>query len=413
MRVPYKKHEGFDPLGDCGKGKCPICARNFARYTLKNTVKSENFSSDSNSVFVGHYNYPNVNVGVLAPPELKEDSWLYDAPRYWAQNNYEIPKIVNFRSSLLNNKYASNVLNARKNEKLILLGQELAMASKPAALEVNLKEKPRFRLQTNDHSLPMGPSTDLKKIMLTENPKIPRKIDYVVSDSDLKTTEGIKILYKKDVDENTLTKLFSIGNLGLKKDRRLVPTRWSTTAVHDIVTKNLLNNIKNSPLFDYKAYFGSYLGNYYLLLFFPEIWSYELFETYVSSNTTMESNLKYMTDFEPYEGRKTYAQNCAGGWYSVRMAIAEHLDRVKRQGSCLAIRLITDEYAMPLGVWVTTEATRKALNNKSIGFSSMELMLKYAKIFIKKKFNFDLEIILKNSILLRNMKQQSKLTQFL
>jgi hypothetical protein len=220
-------------------------------------------------------------------------------------------------------------------------------------------------------------------------------------------------LYKKDVDENTLTKLFSIGNLGLKKDRRLVPTRWSTTAVHDIVTKNLLNNIKNSPLFDYKAYFGSYLGNYYLLLFFPEIWSYELFETYVSSNTTMESNLKYMTDFEPYEGRKTYAQNCAGGWYSVRMAIAEHLDRVKRQGSCLAIRLITDEYAMPLGVWVTTEATRKALNNKSIGFSSMELMLKYAKIFIKKKFNFDLEIILKNSILLRNMKQQSKLTQFL
>jgi hypothetical protein len=95
------------------------------------------------------------------------------------------------------------------------------------------------------------------------------------------------------------------------------------------------------------------------------------------------------------------------------MAIVEHLHKMKKQGSCLAVRIITGEYAVPLGVWVTTETTRKALNNKPIEFSNMKLMLKYAKLLMKKKFGFDLDNILKNSILLGNMRQQSKLTQFL
>ena len=109
MKVPYKKHKGFDPLGDCGKGKCPICARNNAVFALKNTVKSENFMSDSNSVFVGRFNYPNISVGVLAPPELKQDSWLHDAPQYWAQQDFQIPQIVDLRSSLLNNRFTPNL----------------------------------------------------------------------------------------------------------------------------------------------------------------------------------------------------------------------------------------------------------------------------------------------------------------
>ena len=65
-----------------------------------------------------------------------------------------------------------------------------------------------------------------------------------------------------------------------------------------------------------------------------------------------DKNIQFTTDYEPYTGRKSYAENCAGGWYSVRMAITEHLHQIKKQSSCLAIRVITGEYAMPLGVWV-------------------------------------------------------------
>jgi hypothetical protein len=46
-------------------------------------------------------------------------------------------------------------------------------------------------------------------------------------------------------------------------------------------------------------------------------------------------------------------------------------------------------------------------------FASKELMLEYARKLAKKKFNLELEGILKESTLLRDMKQQSKLIRFL
>ena len=86
---------------------------------------------------------------------------------------------------------------------------------------------------------------------------------------------------------------------------------------------------------------------------------------------------------------------------------------MKKQGSVLALRFITGDYTLPLGVWITREAARKAMQSKPIEFSSKELMLEYAKKLAKKKFGFDLDGILKNSVLLRDMKQQSKLVKFL
>ena len=197
-----------------------------------------------------------------------------------------------------------------------------------------------------------------------------------------------------------------MGTLGLKKDRKLVPTRWSLTATHDIIGKHLINQIKDYNTIDYTAFFGGYLGNYYLILCFPEVWSYELFEMYVKSPN-------YTTDYESYSGRKNYAEATAGGYYTVRMGVLEKLRELKRQGTVLALRFITDEYTMPLGVWVTLEATRKAMNSKPMQFSSKELMLEYAKKVALKKFNFNLHKILEKSILLKSINQQSKLIKFL
>ena len=92
MQIPFRQHKGYDPLGDCGKGRCPICARNNAIFKVKNTIQKEEFTSDAVAPFVGRFGYPNINVGILAPPEQREDAWLYDAPKYWSAENYEIPK---------------------------------------------------------------------------------------------------------------------------------------------------------------------------------------------------------------------------------------------------------------------------------------------------------------------------------
>ncbi len=411
MQIPFKQHKGYDPLGDCGKGRCPICARNNAIFRVKNTLEKEEFTSDAVAPFVGRFGYPNVNVGILAPPEQREDAWLFDAPKYWSAENYEIPRIVDFRSSLLNSRYNINI---KKRVKLLELSQDIAMSSKPVDVEIQLQEKPKFKLNLDSYMAPTGPNARLKKASITENPKIHTKVYKVFEDTDLKAGSAINYLYENKFDENFLSKLLSVGTLGLKVNRKLTPTRWSITATDDIIGKNLINEIKDfSEINSSYSFFGNYLGNYYLILMFPEIWSYELFETYVPPNCNFSKPLRYGIDYENYDGRKHYADNTVGGYYTVRLAILEKLREMKRQASVLALRFITDEYTMPLGVWVTREATRKAMSSNPIEFSSKELMLEYARKLIKRRFSYNVDYLLNVSKVLKNIKQQTKLERFI
>lgn len=411
MRVPCIKCKGRNPA-NCGRTFCPIIAKSEAMFKVKDKLNKEDFYGASPAPFVGRFGYPEINVGILSPPEQKDDAWLHDAPLHWSREEFNIPQIIDLRSALINSRFKANV--KEKSDRLLGITQEVGMASKPVDIEVNLKKKPFFRLNTDAYMAPTGPNADLKKIQVTSNPKIHTKVDKVVSDTGLKSVDGLNYLYNKGFDENFLSKLLSVGTLGYEDRRKLVPTRFSITAVDDLIGKQLISNIKNYPVSNYLAYFGGYLGNYFLILFFPEIWSYELFETYMpQASWNINNKMEYTTDYENYYGRKNYAESCIGGYYSNRLGIAEKLTKSKRQASVLALRFITGEYAVPLGVWCVREATRKALKNKPIEFASKELMLNYAKILIKRKFNFDLDKILKNSILLKNMRQQTKLARFL
>lgn len=397
--------------GFCGRAFCPILAKSNALFKVKDKLTKEDFLGSSPTPFVGHYGYPYLNVGILSIPEVKENAWEYDAPRYWADHDYQIPEIVDFRSALINSRFKAH---AQDRNRLLEISQEVGMAEKPVAIEVNLEEKPKFRLNTDAHLLPMGPNAKLKKAEITSNPKIPRKVDKVVCDNDLKANDALIYLYENEFDENFLTRLLSIGTLGLRRNRKLVPTRWCITGVDDNIGKHLIEEVKQFPEVGYYAYFGSYLGNYYLILFFAEKWSYELFETYLpKASWNIGEEISFMTDYENYFGRKTYAENTSGGYYAARLPILEKLKQLKRQGTVLALRFITGEYAVPLGVWVVREATRKALKNKPIEFSDKELMLRYAKALVKKKFGYDLDNILKHSIISNNLKNQTKLSPFL
>jgi DNA repair protein NreA len=283
------------------------------------------------------------------------------------------------------------------------------MASKPVDVEIFLQDKPKFRMNFGEYTAPTGPNAKLKKAEITSNPKIDNKVEKIVDDSDLKANQGIVYLYNQGFDENFLSRMLSIGNVGLKKDRKLVPTRWSITAVDDALGKDLIKKIHDNSLLDYRMYFGGFLGNYYCLLFFPEVWSYELFEM----EAKQQKDIQAMTDNESYNGRKEYAFNTAGGYYTVRLAILEKLNEMKRQGSCLALRFITDEYKLPLGVWVTREAARKTLNEKAMTFSSKELMLSYVQGLVLKKFGMNIGQVYRKSKLLNEIKSQKKLSIYI
>ena len=210
-----------------------------------------------------------------------------------------------------------------------------------------------------------------------------------------------------------MSKILSVGVLGLKKNKKLVPTRWSITATDDTLGKKLLEQIRDYKWIEnYELFFGEFMGNCYLILFFPNVWSYELFELYLpGSSWNPSQEVKASTDYESYSGRKTYASNTAGGYYATRLPILEYLNKIKRQASVLVIRIETPSYWTALGVWVVRESVRKALKRK-MKFDSREELVENAKKIGKIKYGFDNSDILRRSRLLEQIKFQTNLRKW-
>lgn len=399
--------------GYCGRSLCPRIANLHSQTKAKELHSKKDFFGEAPSPFVGRFGYPNINLGILTPPQEVDNAWEYDAPKHWASNSFQIPEIVDLRSALLNSRFKTKVDSVRDSVKMVDITQEVGLASKPVELEMNIKDKPRFRLQADSVAPPTGPNADMIKAQVTSNSKITRHVDKVHSDTDLKATGGIKYLYEKGYDENFLSKMLSVGTMGLKNNRKLVPTRWSITATDDTIGKQLMNDIRfNSTINDYEVYIGDYLGNYYIILLFPGCWGYELFETFVPTKNDQMIIPEFTTDHENHLGRKGYATNCAGGYYTTKLAVLEHFKNTKRIGTAIAIRVITGDYAMPLGVWVTREASRNSMNSKPMRFASKELMIKYVNELLKKKFSLLSQKIIDSSVLIKDMKQQRRLFEF-
>ncbi len=344
-----------------------------------------------------------MNLGLLSPGISGEDVWMYDAPSYWAGQNLGISGIVDFRASLVNSR---SKVEVKGSSRIVDIAREVALSSRPVDLDISLSRAPSMALSFSSFNAPVGPSVELKKVEIASTPKIHPKVEKVYYDADFKAAGAIDYLFKSGFDTNFLSKVLSMGTLGLKTNRRLVPTRFAITATDDIIGKSMISEIKEFDSVDeFILYQGNYLGNYYFVMLFPDVWGYELFEAYAKGND-------FCTDYEPYSGRTAYASNCVGGYYAARLPVLEQLKSLRRQASVLVIRIITGEYVLPLGVWVVREASRKAVSSNPINFSSKELMLRYVEAIIKKRFGYDASAIIKSSRLLASQKQ-SKLLHYL
>ncbi|MFH1585585.1 MAG: hypothetical protein ABIB79_02370 [archaeon] len=366
------------------------------------------------SVFIGSkLRYPKMNVGILSPLEGDKDAWIYDDAKYWAENDLGISDVLRLREGLLNSRFLSQATDARLNKKFLEISREIAVASKPVDIEIQLKKRVSVGRKPDKVLTGHGMRAPLKKARITSNVKIHRKVDKVIND-DLKAVQGIEYLYKNHFDEYTLTNILSIGALGLKKNKRLVPTRWSITATDDTLGKHLLNSVRDYKwIEDYELFFGEFMGNQYLIMLFPNVWTYELFELYFPGSSWNPSNeLKACTDYENYFGRKTYASQCAGGYYATRLPLLEYLNKIKRQASVLVIRLETPTYWASLGVWVVRESVRKALSNREMKFDSREDLINSVKQVGKIKYNFDCQQILDKSKLLKQAETQRSLGEW-
>jgi hypothetical protein len=382
---------------------CPVSYSLQKKEEIKASFKQDYFGQAPN-VFIGRHGYPRIRVGILGTERYDK----HDEPKVWSAEGTPIPEIVGLRSSLVNSFFQTSIKGF--NERFADVAKEVSMAKRPVDVEIGLDKRPQFRLTFNTDVQPHGPNVGLKAAKVIGDVKVDTRVEKAVSATDLLAGDAVTSLARKGLDEHFLTKAFSMGNFGIPIERRLVPTRWSITAVDDILGKQRIDEIKRYAESDCIAYFGGHYGNWYLVLFFDSVWQYELFEQYVP--TGHGPDVAFETDYEPYGGRKDYVHETAGGYYATRIGILENLQQRKRQSSVLAIRIITEEYSAPLGVWVVREAVRKALSSEPLRFADRELMLSYAKQLMKMKFSYDITGLLKQSNLVKSLWGQKRLGEY-
>ena len=393
----------------------------------------EIFGASPPGFFVGRFNYPNVYLGPLVPYQEFEtgldisDHHILDAPELWFGK--KMVDVIRYRSSLVRSNFKTNVFIGQKSrkstpslktQKLLETSQELSMAARPVDTETKL-ERMNLRMMMDNHALPMGPSGTTEKINITENTKVHPQVDYCVSDTDLKAAEAVSenLYFKGHVPESTIKRIFSAGLLGEKKNRRIVPTRWTITAVDDIISKALIKEIKKFPeINDYQIFEATYLDNHFKILLFPGKFIYEMNEVWAPNtlwNISLDGNTRnlkpqIMTDFEFYNGRKSYASNITGAYYAARKSVCEYLYKIKRQARVLIFREVSGGYVVPLGVWVIRSTVENAM------FTTDPIKLDNFNDSVKKMaegFMVDYKYWKKSSKLINFMKTQRTLDSFI
>ena len=344
----------------CGKPRCPIIVKAQAMAKQGTTTeKNEVLGSSPPGVFVGRLGYPRVSMGPMVPPQFG-DTTILDTPEEWLGR--PIDQIVDYRYSLVRGNARAKVEDARDPGRFLSSLQELAMAAKPVDAELKLTKAPRRILTLSEDTQPYGPSGPLDRFKI-DNPSVDRRVQTAYYDRDLGAAGAVGELYRKGVLVTRIQKAFSLGMFGVGPRRRIVPTRWSITAVDSSISLELVERIKHRPTIDeYRVYGFRVYDNQYVAILLPEPWRFEWIEAWFPNTTWNQfTTTPYMVgDYEEYFGRTRYAK-VGGCYYSTRLAVAEALDRERKQAAAIVLRETYPGFIMPLGVWNVRESIRQLM----------------------------------------------------
>jgi hypothetical protein len=332
------------------------------------------------SLFVGRFGYPNVRLGPMAALNWQEIHKM-DEPDLW-QTKMSLEDVVNLRAQMF--RFMAEpvkVTDVTSPTKILEITQEQIQSSSPVDLEVKFSKTPQLNLNFDRFTQPMGARIRIDSIQLTTTPKIDHQVDRVVSDSDLNAVSAVTKLYTTEATVTQISRILSAGLLGLTKNRRFVPTRWSITAVDDMTGNFLRRKIQDYPeIQDYLVFHNSYLDNDFWVLLIPRReWHFDYHEAWKQKSAwNLTGSAPFIaTDTEGPKGRTSYATNTVGGYYAARLAVLEKLFQLRRKAAVIAFREVGKGYAIPLGVWQVRENMRKALKNPSRDFNTLEAALRF------------------------------------
>ena len=315
------------------------------------------------SVFIGRWNYPKVYAGPMMANQLG-DTYIMDSPESWLNQNKSQDDILKYRMNLVRGKQLMRIddLDNPFVEKL----QDISLASKSTDAEANFLKRPRGA-SLSQESMPHGPSGILENFDI-DAVKWDRQLEKSYYDTDLSAKDAVMKLHEKNVPFSAIQKSFSVGAFGIGKNRKLVPTRWSITAVDSSLADELLKDVRKNPILDtYRVYENEDLNNYYGIILTPTEWQFEWIEAFYKVKNNEEL---IFSDYETNEDKKEYS-SVGGCYYTSKMVVLDALKQMNLQSGLLILREAYTGY-VPMGVFNVRENIKKAMEEPYKEFEDLK-----------------------------------------
>ena len=349
------------------------------------------------SVFIGRWSYPKVYAGPMMVSETGDTS-IMDSPESWIGENKTQEDIINYRLNLVRGKQLIKIDDIENPfvEKL----QDISLSSKSTDTEAKFGKRP-VGSSFNEDSTPHGPSAVIEKFDI-DSVRWDKQLEKTYYDTDLKATEAVINLHDKDVPFSAMQKAFSVGAIGTKNRRKLVPTRWSITACDSSIANTLLKEVRHYPIIDTtRVYEFSSLKNYYAIILTPMEWQYEWMESFIK---ILGKEEMIFSDYETNTDKKEYS-SVGGCYYTCKMAVLDSLAKQKKQAGAIVLREAYSGY-VPLGVFNVRENVKYAMEQPYKEFESLKQSLEY----IGTKLKIPVNKYVKTSELLRELLQSRQTT---
>jgi hypothetical protein len=330
------------------------------------------------------------------------DTTIMDMPETWIAENHTQDEIIGYRLNLVRGKSMVNAadLNSRYVEKL----QEISLSSSSIESEVAFSSIPAGTTFSEEHT-PFGPSAAIERFEI-ESGKWNRNLERVFYDTDLRSAEAVVDLHRQGVPFSSIQKAFSVGTMGMDRNRHLVPTRWSITACDTMIGDRLLNTVKKNPVIDtWRVHTFASLHNNYAVILMPTGWQYEWSEAFLK---VLGNEELVFSDHEGYR-KKTEYSHLGGCYYSCKMAVLEALSRQQEQAGAIILREAHRGY-VPMGVFNVRENVRGAMRQPATEFEDIRSALYH----ISESFTLPMTRFIKEGELLRETihKRQCRLSDF-
>ncbi|MDQ3835472.1 MAG: hypothetical protein M3270_00860, partial [Thermoproteota archaeon] len=234
---------------------------------------------------------------------------------------------------------------------------------------------------------------------------VDQRIESVYYDTDLGAADAMMDLYQRQVEVSIIQRVFSMGMLGTKKKRKLVPTRWSISATDDTISETLVKKINLEDSIDlFEVTWYSHLDNYYSVILIPkDRWIFEMIEYWLTSGDQVAVG----SDNEDAR-RLTHKPTIGGAYFAARLGVAEHLANRRKRAGAVILREVHPNYVIPVGVWQIREAVREALKKPPQKFEDFDSAMSAACA----RMSLSQNEVLQKSHIWRSFKCQTKISDF-